>query len=106
MANDVSVVWARFCHRRSTQPSLGNGTGCPGVFLRNLCPYPSEPVPVHKGRVLTCMGHGLGITHGYQNPRKPPTSRRDSLVVAEGRWRPRKPPTSRRDSLVVVEGRW
>src|ERR1700678_229209 len=24
----------------------------------------------------------------------------------EGRWRPRRPPTSRRDSLVVVEGRW
>src|ERR1700679_2447320 len=30
MANDVSVVWARFCHRRSTQPSQSllntNGT--------------------------------------------------------------------------------
>jgi hypothetical protein len=43
-------------------------------------------------------GQGIGR-------RKPPTSRRDSLVVVEGRWRRRKPPTSRRDSLVVLEGR-
>src|ERR1700678_1229447 len=48
--------------------TLGNGTGCPGVFLGNPCPYLSEPVPVHKGRVLLCTGHGLGITHGLQNP--------------------------------------
>src|ERR1700678_3193155 len=47
---------------------IGNGTGCPGVFLGNPCPYPSEPVPVHKGRVLLRTGHGLGITHGFQKP--------------------------------------
>src|ERR1700678_2115728 len=48
----------------------------------------------------------LVAVEGRWRPRKQPTSRRDSLVVGGGRWSRNRPPTSRRDSLVVVEGRW
>ncbi|KAF8220618.1 hypothetical protein L208DRAFT_1332798 [Tricholoma matsutake] len=42
---------------------VGNVTGHPGVFQGNPCPYPSEPVPVHKG-----VGFGRYGLVGY-NPR-------------------------------------
>jgi hypothetical protein len=46
--------------------------------------------------------HYLRLVERRWNPREPPTSRDDSLVVVEGRWNPMEPPTSRDDSLVVV----
>src|SRR6201996_4727689 len=45
-------------------PVLGNVTGYPGVFQGNPCPYPSKPVPLHKG--MGFNGYGSWVEH---NPR-------------------------------------
>jgi hypothetical protein len=45
---------------------LGNGTGYPGVFPANPCPYPSQPVPVPKG-----LGFGSCGSWVEYNPRVP-----------------------------------
>src|ERR1700678_3152644 len=49
-------------------PKLGNGTGCPGVFQGNPCPYPSEPVPVHKGTGFDTYGSWVGYNPWVSKP--------------------------------------
>ena len=39
---------------------IGNVTGYPGVFQGNLCPYPSEPIPIHKGTGFDRYGSWVG----------------------------------------------
>src|ERR1700678_4439848 len=45
-------------------PLRTSPTGCPGVFQGNLCPYPSELVPVHQGTGFDRYGSWVGY-----NPR-------------------------------------
>ena len=48
--------------------AVGNGTGCPGVFQGTRAHACQNPYPYTRVQVLIGTGHGLGITHGYQNP--------------------------------------
>src|SRR5271155_6196836 len=47
---------------------LGKGTGCPGVFQGNPCPYPSEPVPVHQGTGFDTYGSWVGYNPRVSKP--------------------------------------
>jgi len=49
----------------------------------------------------------VGTGGGWQMGVEGTSNESQGLVgVAEGRWKLREPPTSREDSLVVAEGRW
>src|ERR1700678_3542999 len=79
---------------------LGNGTGCPGVFQGNPCPYPSEPVPVHKGTGFDTYGLWVGCNPRVSKPvwdRNPGLHVYDkkaiylhiyNLIISKDRWKP------------------
>jgi len=79
---------------------IGNGTGCPGVFQGNPCPYPSEPVPVHKGTGFDTYGLWVGCNPRVSKPvwdRNPGLHVYDkkaiylhiyNLIISKDRWKP------------------